>query len=343
MIAPQQTIALADTLAQVPIFKGECRELLDVLVARCSLQHVAPDTPLLNPRQASDRAYVILQGQVEVRLGRHAERAIATLGPGQCIGEMSVIEDVAPSATVVSLSACTVVAIEGAALRELLEHSRVLARNLLRILARRLRKDNTLVRQSLERQAVSELHARLDPLTGLFNRRWLEETLPEVFQRHRAEGAPLTLMMLDIDQFKSFNDLHGHLAGDQVLSRVANLLQLHIRGGDEAVRFGGEEFLVILPETTTATAQGIATRLRETIGLLALCDRAGTPLPTVSASIGLAESLPGESVESLLARTDAALYQAKQAGRNRVVVDVPGSPVATPQAVPRLRRVPPQA
>lgn len=333
-VTRQPTLTL-HTLAQQFLFEGESPELLEWLLPHCRLRHLSIGTVLLNPRQTADRVFLILEGEVEVRLGRQGSQIITTLGTGQCVGEMSVIEGVPPSAKVVARTACTVVAIEGTALRTLLDESRVVARNLLRLLARRLRHDNQLVHKSLEQQALSEEHARRDPLTGLFNRRWLDDTLPGLLDQHRSQARRLSLLMLDIDHFKRYNDSAGHVAGDQALLAVANTLNNQIRDDDQAVRYGGEEFLIVLPDTGLKDAHPISERVRQSVQQAPIADSEGAALPGVTLSIGLAEWAPFETPEQLIARADAALYQAKYAGRNRIVL----SPAPERPETARLRRL----
>ncbi|MFA7387539.1 MAG: GGDEF domain-containing protein [Thiohalobacteraceae bacterium] len=343
MTAVKSATATAEMLAQLPLFEGEQPEALIWLAPLCHVEQLARDSVLLDPRRSEDRAFIILDGEVQVRLGRREGQVLATLGIGQCVGEMSVIECVPPSAMVTTRTACQVLVLEGRVLRSLLEVSNVVPRNLLRMLARRVRKDNVILRHSLEQQAVSAQRARLDSLTGLFNRRWLDEALPELVVRHRLQRQQLALLMIDIDRFKSFNDTYGHLAGDQVLTGVAHALQQDIRGGDQAARFGGEEFVIVLPNTPIVEAGRIATRLRCTIKDTAFSSPEGAPLPGVTVSIGLAESTPDESAEALLARADAALYQAKQQGRDRLVIsDGVGDRATDGTLVARLRREPPR-
>lgn len=336
--AARDTVPVRNVLARLSLFEGEEPAVLDWVAAHSSLERAAPDTLLLGPRHPKDRVYIIVTGLVEIRIGHHGERIIATLGPDQCVGEMSVIENAPPSANVIARTECEVVAIEGVALRALLESSRVVPRNLLRMLARRVRKDNLILGHSLEQQAVSAQHARLDALTGLFNRRWLDENLPEQIAQHQARARPLTLLMLDIDRFKAFNDTFGHLSGDQVLIAAARTVQEHVRTADQAARFGGEEFVILLPETATAEAARIASRIRHAIRRARITSHEGAPLPGVTVSIGLAERLPDESAGSLLARADAALYQAKQEGRNRLVISHQGNGGSRAANIPRLRR-----
>ncbi len=309
-----------ETLAQQAVFRGEQEDLLRWLLPHTQLRLAAAGTLLLDPQHPTDQLFLILHGEVEVQLGPKARQGIARLRAGHCVGEMSVLEGVAPSARVSVVEAATVIAIEGPAFRTLLDHSRVVPRNLLRLLSRRLRNDNLLVRQSLELRAQSEQHARSDPLTGLLNRRWLDESLPLMLQRHALAGRTLCLLMLDVDHFKRYNDSVGHLAGDRALQSVAQALQANVRTDDRAVRFGGEEFLVLLPDTALQDAAPIGERLRSVVENTAIRGSDGTALPGVTLSIGLTQTLPGESAEQLIARADAALYKAKHSGRNKVVV-----------------------
>jgi diguanylate cyclase (GGDEF)-like protein/PAS domain S-box-containing protein len=149
--------------------------------------------------------------------------------------------------------------------------------------------------------------ARSDALTGLPNRRALDEVLPREMARALRGGAPLCLAIVDIDHFKAYNDTRGHLAGDAVLRGCAAAWDQELRGEDTILRFGGEEFLVILPQCDAADATEIVERLR-----------AATP-DEQTCSAGLAVWRPGESIDDLVGRADKALYEAKETGRDRLV------------------------
>jgi diguanylate cyclase (GGDEF)-like protein/PAS domain S-box-containing protein len=167
------------------------------------------------------------------------------------------------------------------------------------------RKANQEERERLMREV--ELLARSDALTGLPNRRALDDQLPREMARALREGSPLCLAIIDIDHFKAYNDTHGHLAGDVVLRDCAAAWDGELRGEDMILRFGGEEFLVVLPNCGPADATEIVERLR-----------AATP-DGQTCSAGLAAWLPGESVDELVGRADKALYEAKESGRDRLV------------------------
>ena len=132
----------------------------------------------------------------------------------------------------------------------------------------------------------------------------------------------LCLLIIDIDHFKKFNDVHGHIVGDEVLRFVAKNIQKLIRGNDYVSRFGGEEFTVILPKTPLLGAMTVAENIRTSFAKLKL-ERKGksVQLGTITVSIGVAQYRPGESIETLIKRADQALYFAKNAGRNRVATE----------------------
>jgi len=165
--------------------------------------------------------------------------------------------------------------------------------------------------------------ARIDSLTGLANRRALEEILAAEISRAHRFAHQLAVVLLDLDRFKEINDSFGHAAGDVMLRAVSRLLTSLARQGDTVARWGGEEFVVVLPETDLAGAQRFAERLRRTIEAHSVGDM------KTSASCGVATMVPEDSVEELLGAADQALYQAKSNGRNRTEVAVrPERPAA---------------
>ncbi|MFP7722220.1 GGDEF domain-containing protein [Lysobacter sp. A3-1-A15] len=170
-----------------------------------------------------------------------------------------------------------------------------------------------------ERQrAELERLATVDSLTGVGNRRAMQDELEIAVAASRRTGIPVGLALVDIDHFKRVNDRHGHQAGDAVLAEFADVLRRSVRRADRVFRFGGEEFLVLVPGTTAKALATVAEQLRATVEA-----RISSPGGPVTASIGAAVLVRGETVEAWLSRADSALYRAKAAGRNRAYVQEP--------------------
>lgn len=155
-----------------------------------------------------------------------------------------------------------------------------------------------------------------DPLTGIGNRRYMSERLREEVERARRLGAGFSLAVLDIDHFKNVNDVHGHEVGDEVLCRVADVVRATLRDYDVFARWGGEEFVIALPESALATAVSVCQRVRESVAAMRV-ERRGIVV-SVTVSLGLTEHRNGEAPAETINRADVALRQAKAAGRNRL-------------------------
>jgi diguanylate cyclase (GGDEF)-like protein len=177
---------------------------------------------------------------------------------------------------------------------------------------------NILLREQLHQQAVR------DPLTGLYNRRMLDEALNREIRRASRAGRTFGIILFDVDHFKRFNDTYGHPAGDTLLAALGDLLRMLFRAEDILCRYGGEEFLIILPEASLPDALARAEDLRREASRMQVRHQ-NQDLPTVTISLGVAAfPVHGTSGHALVQRADAALYQAKMDGRNQVVVSPTG-------------------
>jgi two-component system cell cycle response regulator len=170
-------------------------------------------------------------------------------------------------------------------------------------------------------QASLEM-AVTDPLTGLYNRRYLASHLSAMFDRALWTNRPLAVMVLDLDHFKSVNDTHGHDVGDRIIQKFAERIRGSVRGVDLACRYGGEEFLIAMPDTDRATAEIVAERLRQDAAADPILLNNGRDTLAVTVSIGIAATdskITDDSAQKLVKRADEALYAAKSSGRNRVI------------------------
>ncbi|HHY49642.1 MAG TPA: GGDEF domain-containing protein [Alphaproteobacteria bacterium] len=210
------------------------------------------------------------------------------------------------------------------------ESLRLMARRLLSE-TRRMQDANHQLEQKLEasREDIAQLQrdlddvrreATLDPLTKIFNRKYFDDGLVRAFADAKGDGTPLSLLLLDIDHFKRFNDTWGHQTGDQVLRLVAMTLKSNIKGKDIAARYGGEEFAAILPETDLEGAIILADNIRKAVQAKELLKRStNEKLGRITASLGVATYRPGDTPSTLIDRADRCLYAAKHAGRNKVI------------------------
>lgn len=168
--------------------------------------------------------------------------------------------------------------------------------------------------------AAAEQRSKTDALTGLANRRSLEEFLRRAQMVAMESGRPLSMMLIDIDHFKKFNDTFGHQFGDQVIRLVAAMLKNGLRDGDLAARFGGEELVGVLPGSDVDRCAEAAERIRQSIAKRRVTRQAtGEVLSSLTVSVGVAQFAPGETLTELIERCDRALYAAKRGGRNRTV------------------------
>ncbi len=196
----------------------------------------------------------------------------------------------------------------------------------------RKREDATQAMQSTLEEMATEMkklraevarlnsEATTDSLTKVSNRRAFDMEIENQISTSKMDSKPLSLLMLDIDHFKQFNDRFGHMIGDKVLRFVATLLKKNVKGSDSVSRFGGEEFAILLPETDYDGAMAVAENIRERLAKQTLSDSAEKiQLGTITISIGVACYQYGENAEELIRRADACMYEAKKQGRNRVI------------------------
>ncbi|OOG24143.1 hypothetical protein B1C78_09465 [Thioalkalivibrio denitrificans] len=299
----------------LPLFHGVESDGLASLLAGASILDVEAGDTLLAPGKSNDCLYVVLKGHLALH-GADEEGPSRTLGPGDLAGAASLIANAPVFSRVVAERTTQVLEIPRNTLWRMAYQEPVFTCNLLQYLARRLAGANSAMSTARALQERYRQHAQTDPLTALYNRRWMDERLTFEIARSELRGKPLCLMMIDIDHFKSYNDTHGHLAGDLVLQTVAGTIQKALRENDLAVRYGGEEMVVILPGADETETEGVAERLHQALAEVDYPAMDDGPLPRVTVSIGIAIRESGDDTANLIRRADSALYRAKAAGRN---------------------------
>ena len=307
-------------LQGIALFRGIDAESMGDLLPQCGRVDVQEGHVLLSPDRENHCVYIVLSGRLSVHLGSLDAPKIAELGPGSCAGEMSLIEDKDPSAFVVATEESHLMVISHTLLWRMVDRSHTFCKNLLVVLSERVRSDNEYIASSLGVLRQAERNAQTDALTGLGNRHWMRTMFEREVTRALHSNKALCLMMIDVDNFKAFNDQYGHTAGDSVLVAVAEALREYLRPTDLVARFGGDEFAVLLPDVQLKQARQTAERIRQQIAGLS----PPSLLTAVTVSIGIADRTEHDDVATLVQRADAAMYDAKEGGRNRVAIG-PGS------------------
>ncbi len=304
----QEDLAL---LSRLRLFQNVTANCLQQLLKEFRACDLDAGEVLLSPFNRNQYLYLVLSGRLKVYLGSLENNPVSSIEAGDCAGEISFIDNDHPSAYVVASEPTSALRLHRQSLEGLFRQSPQLMQNLLELLCERVRQGNRIILDT-------EQNAKIDTLTGLFNRRWLEHVYQRESTRCAFNAQPLSMLMLDVDHFKAYNDSHGHLAGDYALCLVAHTLRNQLRPKDSMARYGGEEFVILLPEMSCREARTIGERLRISLEQISSFYSPLGVLPGVTVSIGLAEMRQPDSLQGLIARADSALYQAKQDGRNRL-------------------------
>ena len=305
-------------LEGLELFQGVCADDVQDLLQNCDRRDLAEGELLLSPDARNEHVFIVLSGSLNVHVGSSDAPILVTMDVGACVGEMSIIEDRDPSAFVIGAEPTHLLVIHQTVLWDMVDASHEFAKNLLVVLSERVRSHNHVIADSYGELRKIERHAMTDALTGLSNRHTMEESFLREINRCEKDEKPISLVMIDIDNLKVFNDQFGHMAGDRALSAVASILRHQFRPRDLIVRYGGDEFAVLLPQVDEKLALSIADRVRQ-----AVCGSTGDGSDSliqipIRISMGVAELEINGNLTSLIRAADAALYRAKHAGRNVV-------------------------
>jgi len=303
-------------LEGLELFEGVDPDDVQALLQRCDRRDLKAGDMLLSPGIRNEFVYLVLSGSLNVHVGSPNAPLLTCVEPGACVGEMSIIEDRDPSAYVLGAEDSHLLAIHQGILWDMVNASHEFAKNLLVVLSERVRSHNRVIADSYGELRKFERHATTDALTGLGNRHAMEDSFPREIRRSIEEGKPVSLIMVDVDNFKNFNDRFGHLAGDRALTAVADVLRAQFRPHDHLVRYGGDEFAVLLPGVEPEKALEIADRVRQCVsGDTGDTEDSLIQIP-IRISMGVAGCDTSCTLETLLRNADAALYRAKRAGRD---------------------------
>ena len=329
---------------------------LEVLVGACPERVLAPGQALCHEGEEGHTMYVVLSGNIVVS---KAGKQVAVGRPGDCFGEMALIERRERAATLRALDDTRVLEIPEAVFREHLTGNSAVLMTLLRVFSERSRHDlDSLVSANLKLLAQADEMDRkhreltetrlqlehrnrdlerisaLDTLTQIANRGRFDTALRQEWRRSARDESPLSLVFCDIDYFKRFNDTYGHQSGDECLVRVAQAMDESLnRPADLVARYGGEEFIALLVDTEVEGARMLAERMRERVESLRIEHRASDVAPHLTVSLGVATLVPKGTAqpEDLVDLADRALYVAKEGGRNRVATTAQLPAVSTPR------------
>ena len=307
-----------EELRQIRLFQSVDLDTIKGILDGCTIRSLGAGEVLIAAGQDNRTVYFLLEGHVRIHLTSIQNPPTATLGPGDSVGEMSVIDHKPASAFVVAAEPVRLLAMEEELLWSLVRSSHAAAGNLLIGLSSRLRHTDAVISESSGLDQDDQRYGTVDALTGLHNRFWMETVLERQVQRSIKGGLPLSLIMIDIDHFKTFNDHYGQAYGEHVLYSVAHTLSDHLRPTEMIARYGGDEFVVILPDVVIEAAVKIGGRLHRGVMDAIPVTPGGSSIPHPTISIGLAALKAGQTGKDLLAEADRALCRARNGGRNRI-------------------------
>ncbi len=273
-------------------------------------RHCVPGEIIFWENVPGDSVYIIQSGKAVVVKGKLTSPVIlGCQGSGEMIGEMALLESSSRSATVIALEKTRLLEISRENFFKLLRTSDTFSREIMRLLSTRLRDTS----DAVQRETMEKIR---DPLTGLHNRYYLWSIFAYELQRAERVRYPVCIILLDIDNFKDFNDTYGHPAGDQILKTLGRMIRLKVRHADIACRYGGDEFLIVLPEAALDVALARAETIRARCDDLQVEYEGQTLHCTVSAGVAC---FPDHATtpDTLIQAADRALYTAKRQGRNQ--------------------------
>jgi diguanylate cyclase (GGDEF)-like protein len=286
-----------------------------------------PGEIIIREHEPGEDFYIIRSGQTVVIKGEFQNPTILGFrSTGEAIGEMALLENLPRSATVIALDVVSLWSFSRETFYQFLKENPAFSINLMNMLSGRIRKseEERMRGYAREKQQVVALEtlsrqATHDPLTGLFNRRYLDQILYGEIAHARQSGSQLGILMVDVDHFKRINDRYGHKAGDLMLQKLGELMKSCVRTADIVCRYGGDEFVIVMPGVTESTVRKCAEDIRSRFEMQSVIFENQKIQSTVSLGVAI-YPLHGSNVDEVFINADRAMYQAKQRGRNRVAI-----------------------
>ena len=315
-----------DLLRRVAVFSSLSQS--ELTTVRQYLEEVScnPEAAVFHQGDEGNDLYVVKEGTVTIRVSASegVNVDVAQLGEGDFFGEMAIFEDEPRSATCIMTEGGRLYRLRKTDFFSLMDEYPALAIKIMSkmasITAQRLQNTSAFLTDLVQWGEGARRRAITDDLTGLHNRRYLDDALVEQHAQARVRGDRFSLIMMDLDHFHAINDAHGQAFGDQVIAAVAPSVAESLSDSDVAARYGGDEFVVILPSLSAEQSLELAERIRKSVEALGITAPDGAAVP-VTTSQGIAEyPRHARDVESLKEAADRALYAAKEAGRNRAVI-----------------------
>jgi diguanylate cyclase (GGDEF)-like protein len=305
-------------LQQLQLFESVSPETIGEVMESCVIRRLKRNEVLFVPDQPNHYLYQVMSGRLRVHLETLDSEPVSHVVAGELVGELSIIDNSLTSAFVVAEENCRLLVMEAAHVWALVEGSHAFARNLLQSLSHRLRHANKVIAAKMRNEDFYYHYGMVDLITGMHSRDWFDNMIGRALRRCIMQNKPFSVVLLDIDNFSTYNEAHGRLSGDMALNRIARTIKEHLRATELAVRYEGDRLLVMLPETDRKQARMVAERLRKKVMYTDLLAPDGRLLPSITLSAGISQATPGQSPEELMAVVMVALQRAKAMGRNYV-------------------------
>src|SRR5208337_4870575 len=332
-----------ELLARVGVFSLLSPKEIDQVAEHLATVNLTAGQTLFHEGDQGNDLYVIADGAaaVSIKLPDGGDKEIARFAPGDFFGEMSIFDNAPRSASCRALKKSVLYSLSKDAFTDIIALHPRLARKLmyrmLKVTTQRLRGTSEFVSEMVLWGEGARKRAVTDELTGVYNRRFLEDSLGNYLAEAQEKGEPLSLVMVDLDHFRQINELYGHPKGDATVRSAAQLFRSLLRETDVIARYGGDEFVIIMPHTEPAHATELMSRICAEVARMEILKDMNGAITTVTSSMGVAGfPLHATDLSGLRAGADAALYRAKEEGRNRAVC----APAPAAQQPSRPRKTP---